>query len=334
MKRALSSIIALAALIILSAAPTQKQNDYIARWSGTARSEMMRTGVPASITLAQGMLESGNGESLLSREANNHFGVKAGSTYHGPVYKTKTKEFSKGKMVTVEAAFRKYGNAEQSFADHSDFLRYSTRYRRLFELDPTDYAGWAKGLSKAGYATDPEYADKLIRLIEDCDLARFDTKNAEPETPETPQEALDTPSTPMSLEQEVEVEHFKGSERYSYKINRKVYKVNSTAFVKAHKGETYTSIAKLFDLFHGEILMFNDVKNDHELAEGERVFIQAKKNKSVKGLEKHVISEKCESLWSIGQEYGVKLKKIHSLNKLGSDYVPVEGDVIVLRKTR
>ena len=110
-----------------------------------------------------------------------------------------------------------------------------------------------------------------------------------------------------------------------------MFRVNSTNFVKAHKGESYSSIAKLFDLFHGEILAFNDVKNDHPLVEGERVFIQKKMARSVKGLDKHVISEKCESLWSISQEYGVRLKSIYRLNRINSSYVPKEGDVIILR---
>ena len=155
-----------------TAAQKQTRSDYIGMYSELAIQEMLRSGIPASITLAQGMLESDNGNSTLARRANNHFGIKC----HG----------WKGKKITHDddeknECFRKYKTVHESFADHTDFLMGSPRYSFLFELDPTDYKGWAKGLKKAGYATSPSYADLLIRIIEENDLHQFDTGEGWPQ---------------------------------------------------------------------------------------------------------------------------------------------------------
>ena len=158
-------ILLLAALPVLVAAQTP-QLDYIAKYSALAVSEMQRTGVPASITLAQGLLESGAGLSPLAVHANNHFGMKCHNDWDGET-------FYKDDDASQEC-FRAYRTAEESFVAHSDFLRNRSRYASLFELEPTDYKGWAQGLKKAGYATDPAYATKLIKQIEDYQLDRYD----------------------------------------------------------------------------------------------------------------------------------------------------------------
>ncbi|MCR4825241.1 MAG: glucosaminidase domain-containing protein [Bacteroidales bacterium] len=156
----------LPALLPVLASAQTPQLDYIAEYAPLAVSEMQRTGVPASITLAQGLLESGAGQSPLAVHANNHFGIKCHSDWEGET-------FYKDDDGRQEC-FRAYRTVEDSFRAHSDFLRNRPRYQSLFELEPTDYQAWARGLKKAGYATDPSYADKLIKQIEDYQLDRFD----------------------------------------------------------------------------------------------------------------------------------------------------------------
>lgn len=153
-------------MLSVSAADTP-QRQYIERWAATAVREMYRSGVPASITLAQGILESRSGLSALAAEGNNHFGIKCHKDWKGKTMKVD--DDRKGEC------FRVYGSAEESFRDHSDFLRYWDRYKFLFDFDTKDYESWAYGLKKAGYATDPAYPQKLISIIEEYDLSRFDS---------------------------------------------------------------------------------------------------------------------------------------------------------------
>ena len=167
MKRLASFLVSVAALVLLISAGDTPQQKYIERWAATAVREMYRSGVPASITLAQGILESRSGLSALAAEGNNHFGIKCHKDW-------------KGKTMRVDddrrnECFRVYGSAEESFRDHSDFLRYWDRYKFLFDFDTKDYESWAYGLKKAGYATDPAYPQKLIQIIEEYDLSRFDS---------------------------------------------------------------------------------------------------------------------------------------------------------------
>ncbi len=145
------------------------QQSYIERYASLAVSEMYRSGVPASITLAQGLLESRYGQSELALKSNNHFGIKCHNWTGAKVYHDDDRR---------NDCFRKYSSPDESFRDHSDFLRYRDRYRFLFDISVTDYKGWAYGLRKAGYATDPAYPEKLIRLIEEHRLYEFDRKAA------------------------------------------------------------------------------------------------------------------------------------------------------------
>ena len=154
MKRFAALLCLFGVFIAATPGPYEK---YIEKYASVAVSEMHRSGVPASITLAQGLLESAAGESALATKANNHFGIKCHSDWKGKkTYKDDDK---------ANECFRVYSNATASFKDHSDFLRFQDRYKSLFDLEPTDYKAWAKGLKKAGYATDRQYADKLIKLI-------------------------------------------------------------------------------------------------------------------------------------------------------------------------
>lgn len=272
---------------------------------------MHRSGVPASITLAQGLVESAAGQSTLATKANNHFGIKCHSDWKGKkTYRDDDK---------ANECFRVYSNAAASFKDHSDFLRYQDRYKFLFDLDPTDYKGWAKGLKKAGYATDRQYADKLIKVIEDYELYRFDT------------EAGELPEPPNSIEAPEEVAPVTVREEIRFSLARKIYKVNGVACVYAVEGDTYESIAASNGLFTGEILRYNDLKSAEDLSAGEVVYLQPKKKRAVRGMDKYIAGEGGESLRDIAQRFGVKLSSIKKYNKLPDDYVPLEGDTIRLR---
>ena len=309
MKRSLLFILTLSCSIFANAQSAQEK--YISTYAEIAVQEMYRSGVPASITLAQGMLESGNGKSLLATKANNHFGIKCHNDWNGGrVYHD---DDAKGEC------FRSYSHAHQSYRDHSDFLRYRDRYKFLFDLKPTDYKGWAYGLKKAGYATDPSYPAKLIKLIEEYNLQQYDTKTAV------------IPASPTVIEQAVPVSDQTKKKYFQFNSSREMYSKNGVPFIISSEGETYQSIAKSHGLFLKELLRFNDLKETKELRPGTIVYLQAKKNASVKGLDKHVVEEG-ETLRDIAQRYAVRQNKLYKLNGWDKEHAPKEGDCIKLRK--
>ena len=298
------------------------QELYIATYSDLAVQEMLRSGVPASITLAQGLLESGFGQSKLAREGNNHFGIKCHKGWTGTSMKVDDD--------AKDECFRTYTSAEGSFRDHSDFLRYRDRYKFLFDLDRTDYEGWAYGLKKAGYATDPGYAAKLIKYIEDYRLYRFDVIS--------PEEEAIVPEAPHKIEEPVAEPAVKDgvpapvSEEFQFALTRHLYSVNGVPFVYAMDGETYASIAKYYHLFKYELLKYNDLQADSALYPGTIVYLGAKKNKAPKGLELYIVEEDGESFYSICQRFAVKEKAIRKLNGFGKGELFLRvGDEIKLR---
>ena len=303
-------LIILAALLAVSATDATYEK-YVEKYAAIAKSEMKRTGVPASITLAQGLVESAAGQSALAVKANNHFGIKCHADWRGKrMYRDDDQ---------VNECFRVYPNPEASFRDHSDFLRYRDRYKGLFELDPTDYKAWAKGLKSAGYATDPHYAEKLVKVIEDYRLYRFDQDTVVPETPQ-------------EVERPVEVKPMKVQEEYRFALSRTVYEINGVPCIYAVEGDDYASIAAVNGLFLRELLSFNDLKASEPLKAGDVVYLKAKKNKGARGSEKYIIGEEPETLREIAQRFGVKLSAIKRMNRLSADYKPAEGDTIVLRR--
>lgn len=317
MKRFFGVILALLSLVAAAQTPQEK---YIQKYASLAVEEMHRSGVPASITLAQGLLESGSGLSRLAKEGNNHFGIKCHVGWQGKtIYHD---DDARGEC------FRVYDSPEESFRDHSDFLRYRDRYKFLFDLETTDYKGWAYGLKKAGYATDPNYPAKLIKYIEDYNLSRFDTM--------TPQEASAMPAPPHKIEEPVVVHAFNGvsvpvSEEFSFSLDRKLYSLNGVPFVYAAEGETYASIAKEYHLFRKEILRYNDIKAESELLPGTIVYLAAKKNKAQKGLDKYIVEEDGEDFHTICQRFAVKEKAVRKLNGLKEPVVLHHLDELKLR---
>ena len=348
------------------------QEQYIKKWAPTAVKEMYRSGVPASITLAQGLLESRWGQSALAAEGNNHFGIKCHNDWKGKTMKVD--DDAKGEC------FRVYDSAEESFQDHSDFLRYRDRYKFLFDLKPTDYKGWAYGLKKAGYATAPTYAESLIKYIEKYKLYEYDTLTAaEAEAlANSYEESVDVkdsgssvkpsksssgkvsgakssraarraarrskkhsskteeidyghlPASPLSIEEPKKITSGR-YEEVQFSLHREAYSKNGVPFVTSIDGETYSSIAKSYDLTLREILRFNDLSGERELKPGTIVYLQAKKNRSEKGLDKYIVGSDGESLWGICQRFGVKMSSVCKMNGFDENYQPREGDTIVLR---
>jgi len=313
MKRVLIAFaLALLCLCGAGAGDTTPQQRYVEKYAPMAVREMLRSGVPASITLAQGMLESGNGESKLATKGKNHFGIKCHKGWTGK--SMKVDDDARGEC------FRVYDSVEESYRDHSDFLRYRDRYKFLFDLDRTDYKGWAYGLKKAGYATDPSYAAKLIRYIEDNNLSRFDVlKEVEVEEVPLPPHRIEAPVLTMS------------DEEFHFPLTRELYSVNGVPFVYSLEGETYKSIAKHYHLFHREILRFNDLKRDVPLAPGTVVYLAHKKNHSPKGLDKYIVEEDGEDFHAICQRFALKEKAVLKMNGLSKAPSLREGDELKLR---
>ena len=252
------------------------QERYIAKYTDIAVEEMFRSGVPASITLAQGLLESGAGTSKLAVEGNNHFGIKCGPTWEGRSMKADDDRPGE--------CFRVYDSAEESYRDHSDFLRYQERYKFLFDLYITDYKGWALGLKAAGYATDPEYPSKLITIIERYKLYDLDFIGSENEQPvgiEQPEpEPEPQPEQPQTAKPEQQsYRSVTPDEHNVYSLTREQYTRDGVPYVVSYEGETYKSIAKSYHLFLFEILRFNGVKSNEELKPGTRVYLQPHRKK-------------------------------------------------------
>jgi LysM repeat protein len=251
--------------------------------------------IPASITLAQGILESGAGQSRFVRESNNHFGIKCGKDWKGPVvYRDDD---------AVAECFRVYKKAEDSYLDHSRFLRERPRYAPLFILDATDYKAWAIGLQKYGYATDKAYANKLIKIIEDYELYQYDAKGKG---------------------------KGKMTKSKSLVLKRNVYKTFGLIYVIATDNDNFEKIAADMGFKVKELLKYNEVPENFPLFKGDIVYLEKKKKKADKPYFEHVVKIG-ESMHSISQRYGLQLIRLYKMNKKKDDYVPVEGDILKFR---
>lgn len=314
MKRLL--LVLMTVLLSIGAAKNPKL-DYIDKYSDLAIKEMKRTGVPASITLAQGILESNAGQSVLATKGNNHFGIKCHNDWRGKTMKMDDN--------APKECFRVYPNAEASFRDHSDFLRSRDRYKSLFELKQTDYKGWARGLKKAGYATDPGYADKLITLIEDYELYRFD-KGVKVSV--KPPLEIEEPKV-VQLEPRLGMKY---QESVTFSTARKVYSQNGVPFVYSEAGETYASIAASNGLFLKELLKFNDYEQEVALEPGTMVYLARKKAQGPVGVNKYVVEKDGETLRDIAQRFGIRYAALQKLNIVLYGKTLEEGDTVILRK--
>lgn len=339
MKRILLLICIL--LCSLATANNTPQKKYIERYADLAVEEMYRSGVPASITLAQGLLESGYGLSELAVKSNNHFGIKCHNTWTGA--KVYHDDDAKGEC------FRKYDAPEESFRDHSDFLRYRDRYKFLFDYKVTDYKAWAYGLKSAGYATDPKYPAKLIKLIEEYSLYEYDRAKPKAKTKDksrskalypsdrkskdvvvaTHDVKVELPLSPTVIEQAKPVTEIERAV-FRFPLSREMYSQNGVAFIYSTHDDTYRSIAKSHNLFLKELLMFNDLAEEETLAPGTVVYLQRKKKVAPAGLDRHVVEES-QTLREIAQRFAIRLNKLCKLNDITPDHQLREGDILFLR---
>jgi len=288
-------------------AQSAKQYAYVNKYKDIAISEMERAGVPASIKLAQALLESGAGTSTLSNRAKNHFGIKCGGDrWKGKKYFHKDDDYdANGKLR--ESCFRVYKNPESSFIAHSDFLRDNPRYGFLFRLNPYDYKRWAYGLKKAGYATSATYPQKLVKLIETLELNQYDRMNAN----------------------DVIVEN--NSESYQ-ESQLGVILNNDVKLVLAQGNETPQQLADRVNTKLNKILRYNEELNspNQRLQRDERVYLQPKRN-SFRGNKKYHYVQAGESLYNIAQLYGVKESKLRKRNRIEEGQEPKFNEKIKLR---
>lgn len=279
------------------------KEEYIEKYKKIAVEEMKRSGIPASITLAQGMLESGNGNSTLARKANNHFGIKCHNWdgekhYHDDDAK--------------DECFRKYDSAEESYRDHTDFLMKTPRYRFLFEYRSDDYKSWAHGLQKAGYATSKTYASDLIRTIEENKLYIFDSGD---------------------YTRKVNLSRKDSDEDFTISLKkRKIYERNRIKYIIAQEGDNLVSLTKELDLFSWQLRKYNDLPEGYEVRPGEILYIQPKRNRAEVGYDFHFVKEG-ETMHAISQLYGIKLRKLYRRNHMEPGTEPVVGQKLWLRKT-
>jgi hypothetical protein len=293
-------------------AQTKARSQYISEYSQIAIDEMNRSGIPASITLAQGILESGNGKSELARKSNNHFGIKCHSSWKGArVYHDDDEQGE---------CFRKYEEVRHSFEDHTDFLVRGSRYKFLFELEPGDYKGWAEGLKKAGYATSPDYAERLIKIIEDEMLYVFDGSNSK---------NLLGPDSNNTIANQGPVLDKKGrpikNARQRFIIRRMIDEETRVPFVVLQEGERIEYVADSLNLPIAALLEFNDMTWETVLSAGDRIYIDIKKGR---GLTKTTTVLESESLRDISQREQMKLSKIYKFNDFHVGYQPLVGDEI------
>jgi hypothetical protein len=303
--------------------------DYISLWKDEAIYQMVVHRVPASITLAQGMLESGNGNSRLATEGNNHFGIKCHSDWTGKTIREDDE--------TRAECFRKYSSARESFDDHSVFLK-KKRYASLFELKITDYKSWAKGLKECGYATNPSYAQLLIRLIETHELFRYDEIGETHILAQTvPDRHSGLASAPANTNPAPKAKERKPRRGYDpdsgTEINLSAQRAvslssNRIRFVIAKHGDTPESIAAEFEMGVWQIRKYNDLKNGEHIAAGDVIYLQPKRNR---GAEAQHTVQAGETLRDISQQHGVRIRKICKTNNLTENAVLKQGQVIRLR---
>lgn len=283
---------------------------YIDQYYKLAQKQQKEFSIPASITLAQGLLESGAGQSSFAKASNNHFGIKCTDWKGDKVYKDDD---------AIGECFRKYDHVLDSYEDHSLFLKNRSRYAFLFDLKPTDYEGWAFGLKKAGYATDPVYAFKLISIIENYNLHQFDLGKYVSE--------ISINNEPKSTIKKGNTESIGTIEP---KITHEVMEVNRTRFVTSLEADTYEMIADEFNLSEAKIRDFNEVGLTTELTAGTRIYISKKKDKAPKECMTHKVFEG-ESMYSISQDYGIKVIELYKLNNMSFEQGAQYGKVLKLR---
>lgn len=336
------AILMVCTLLISSFSFSQKSRivSYVEQYKSLAIEEMVRTGIPASITLAQGLLETGFGESKLAINANNHFGIKCKGDWTGErVYHD---DDTKGEC------FRKYNSPIESYRDHSDFLRNRPHYASLFKLDITDYEGWAKGLKAAGYATNPQYPKLLIKLIEENNLHQYTllalqqkeqsnsqvvaAKQATPEIETAGTEVIAvaehqvTDANKTTPEPELTVPALPAEEVNNYPAG--IFTINETKVVYAEAGTSLFALATNNNIAYNKLLEFNDLNKVDIINKAQLIFLQKKQKRGNKDI--HIVAAN-ENLYDICQKEGIQLSSILEFNNLQKNTTPTIGQRVLLK---
>jgi LysM repeat protein len=289
--------------------------EYIATFKDNAIREMLMYDIPASITLAQGMLESDNGNSDLAIYANNHFGIKCHVGWEGPCFIKDDDE--------KDECFRKYPSVLDSYTDHSIFLKSRPRYAQLFELNHTDYKGWAKGLKEAGYATDPRYTKRLLELIEKYALFKYDVIQVQ-------KEAI----AKNTIHKEENVDNHKTDKIIINKntgVKHEIFYSGIIKYIIIKPGDTFFNIAKETDKDLWQLYKYNDLNPGDKLIEGQKLYLQPKHKKA--GDPFHIV-KKGDTMTSISQLYGIKLKSLYKKNNMKLGEEPKIGELIYMRSKK
>lgn len=330
------------------------REEYVVKWRHLAIENMEVYGIPASITMAQALLESAAGNSQLSQASNNHFGIKCKSTWTGG--KVYHDDDAKGEC------FRAYPTIAESYADHAEFLNNNQRYDSLFAYDSDDYRSWAKGLKAAGYATAPDYAERLIKIIEEEHLYLLDRENgsklyddyiastlgiapsaeSSTETPTTESES----NTENESEQEATTHIGQSHQGTAYAdsgidpnnfrvtINAhkgyNVYLTNGSHYIVAKRGDSYESLGKLFEIAASTLRRYNDVSHAAQLSEGDIVYIERKAARW-KGENYAHTAKRGETMHFVAQTYGIRLDQLSKLNRIRTSDPLADGQTIKLR---
>lgn len=281
-----------------------KYQEYIRTYADECIRQMQRHKIPASITMAQGLVETGAGTSRLAREGNNHFGIKCHRAWQGQrIY---ADDDLKGEC------FRKYLSAGDSYEDHSNFLK-QPRYKVLYTYSITDYQSWARGLQQCGYATNKGYANMLIKVIEQYELYELDRGRYPRWMSGRPAPSY----TPSVSDPEVAPTH---EGYFSYGL----------LYILANKGDTLESIAREMGISLKRLADYNDMPVDFPLKAGDVIYLERKNKRATPEYPDHVV-QVGESMHDISQRYGIRLSRLYRMNHLDYDYVPEEGDVLRLR---
>jgi LysM repeat protein len=313
--------------VIPSSGSVEPAEDYILRYKDIAVGEMKRTGIPASITLAQGMIESDYGRSRLANEANNHFGIKCHDDWTGPTIRHHDDRRNE--------CFRKYRKPEDSFYDHSDFLKTGSRYGFLFDINPADYKSWAKGLKKAGYATNPDYANMLIRKIEEFNLWNYDRGAGNSSLSEKKKVQVQVP-VPVPVQDSgntgKQVNYPVGNGSIMARVPR-IMENNRIQYIIVKDGDTREKLEEEFQLLKWELSRYNELSKDFSAVPGQILYLQPKREKAEAGRDFYTTSEG-DTMYFISQKFGIRLKSLYLMNRMEEGSEPGTGIKIWLRSLK
>ena len=314
LSKAIALAISLLSVYQISYAQTEQHRQYIDRFYPIAVAEMERSGIPASIKLAQGILESGVGRSELATNANNHFGIKCGGSWDGEGYYVKDDDKDADGNL-IKSCFRVFESPEESYIAHTEFLKdpnKAYRYGSLFEFSNTDYEKWAYGLKEAGYATNPNYPNLLIAVINNNNLTQYDLL------------------TKADLDQAFVTNYPKERDEIINKKYTKITMFNDLESALAREGETPLDISQKFNIPTKLIVKYNEIDGVKIFKENERVFLQNKRTK-YKGKTKFHRVQQGESMYDIGQKYGIKTQWLYWRNRMEAETEPAPGQQLKLK---